>query len=225
MPLAEAPAGATAQQQERARATRRKLLQNFVEKYLFSFQELRVPLQYREEGGRLAGLRLATTQVTDGRVVTLAETERDAPSPLVVSSIGSIPEPIRGIEMRGEVYRIRDERTGEVEGLDGVFAVGNAVTGKGNILVSLKHGRVVSQHMLESYLVGAASGYEEILAEAATGARTKVAAVAERLAGRAPLAGEHVARILAQVQALLQAVRYSGSYREWIERVRWPRVS
>jgi NADPH-dependent glutamate synthase beta subunit-like oxidoreductase len=224
MPLAEPPENATPQQMERTRATRRKLLQNFAEKYLFAFQDQRVPVGYLANGDRLAGLRLAATEVKDGRAVTLEGTEHDMPGPLSVSSIGSIPEPIPGINLRGEVYRITDEQTGEVEGLHGVFAVGNAVTGKGNILVSLKHGRVVSQHMLEHYLLGTASGYEEVLADAAAEARGKVGAVAVRLAGQAPLPSERVADILARVKTLQERVGYPGQYRQWIERVRPPLV-
>jgi NADPH-dependent glutamate synthase beta subunit-like oxidoreductase len=224
MPLAEAPDNATPQQVEKTRATRRKLLQNFTEKYLFTFQDQRVPVGYVAEGDRLAGLRLAATEVRDGRAVTLQGTEQEARAPLVVSSIGSIPEPIPGIGMRGEVYRIRDEKTGEVEGLPGVFAVGNAVTGKGNILVSMKHGRVVSQHMLEHYLLGTATGYEEVLAGAETEARQRVDVVAERLAGQAPLPGERVAAILSRIKGLQERVGYPGEYRAWIERVRPPQV-
>jgi NADPH-dependent glutamate synthase beta subunit-like oxidoreductase len=220
MPLAEAPDNATPQQVEKTRATRRKLLQNFTDKYLFNVQDQRVPVGYLADGERLAGLRLAATVVKDGRAVTLQGTEQDAPSSMVVSSIGSIPEPIPGIGMRGDFYRIREQMTGEVEGLPGVFAVGNAVTGKGNILVSLKHGRVVSQHMLENYLLGTASGYEEVLANAATEAQDKVRAVAARLAGLAPLSGERVAGILSRVKALQERVGYPGKYRAWIERVR-----
>jgi hypothetical protein len=126
--------------------------------------------------------------------------------------------------MRGEVYRIRDEKTGEVEGLPGVFAVGNAVTGKGNILASMKHGRVVSQHMLEHYLLGTATGYEEVLAGAETEARQRVDVVAERLAGQAPLPGERVAAILSRIKGLQERVGYPGEYRAWIERVRPPQV-
>jgi hypothetical protein len=126
--------------------------------------------------------------------------------------------------MRGEMYPIKDERTGEVDGLDGVFAVGNAVTGKGNILVSLKHGRVVSQYMLENYLVGTASGYEEVLAAAATEAEEKISAVADRLQGRPPLPGARIADILSRVKALQDRVGYPGNYRQWIERVRLPQV-
>jgi hypothetical protein len=118
------------------------------------------------------------------------------------------------------MYRIRDQRTGEVEGLNSVFAVGNAVTGKGNILASLKHGRVVSQHMLEHYLLGTASGYEEVLAGAATEAQEKVRAVADRLTGQAPLPGERVADLLAKARALQARVGYPGDYRQWMEQVR-----
>lgn len=224
MPLAEVPEDATPQQLERTRQTRRKLLQNFAEKYLFTFQDQRVPMGYLRDGDRLAGLTVAATEVKDGRAVTLSGTEQDVPSRMVVSSIGSIPEPIPGVEMRGETYRIRDQRTGEVEGLEGVFAVGNAVTGKGNILVSLKHGRVVSQHMLEHYLLGTASGYEEVLADAATEARERVGAVADRLAEQARLPGERVTGILVRVKALQERVGYPGDYRQWIERVRLPQV-
>lgn len=224
MPLAEEPENATPQQVERTRQTRRKLLQNFSEKYLFIFQDQRVPVGYVAEGDRLAGLTVAATEVKDGRAATLAGTERDVSTRMVVSSIGSIPEPIPGIEMQGEAYRIKDQRTSEVEGLEGVFAVGNAVTGKGNILVSLKHGRVVSQHMLEHYLLGTGSGYEEVLAGAATEAREKVGAVADRLAGQARLPGERVADILARVTGLQERVGYPGDYRQWIERARLPQV-
>jgi hypothetical protein len=224
MPLAEIPEGATPPQAEKARATRRRLLQNFVEKYLFAFQDQRVPVGFLADGDGLAGLRLAATELAGDRVVTLEGAVREVPSRMVVSSIGSIPEPIQGIQMHGEVYRIKDLWTGEVEGLDGVFAVGNAVTGKGNILASRKHGRVVSQHMLEHYLLGTASGYEEVLADAAADARERVSAVADRVTGQAPLPAEWVADILLKVQALQERAGYPGNYPQWIDRVRLPQV-
>ena len=224
MPLAETPEDATPQQVERTRATRRKLLQTFADKYQFAFQDQRVPVGCLVEGDRLAGLTLAATEVRDGRAVRLAGTEQPMPSRMVVSSIGSIPEPVPGVGMRGEMYHIRDKRTGEVEGMDRVFAVGNAVTGKGNILASLKHGRVVSQHMLEHYLLGTASGYEEVLAGAAKEAQEKIGAVAERLSGQTPLSAERVADISTRVRVLQERAGYAGQYRQWIERVRLPQV-
>jgi NADPH-dependent glutamate synthase beta subunit-like oxidoreductase len=220
LPLAEMPAGASPQQAAKTRATRRKLLQNFTDKYLFQVMDRTVAAGYLTERDRLAGLRLAAVEIKDEGPVPVPESHEDYPAPLVVSSIGSIPEPIPGVQMNGSLYRIRDQRTGELEGLDGVFAVGNAVTGRGNILVSQKHGRLVSQQMLEHYLLGTASGYEDILSGAAEAARAKVEAVADRLAGRSPLPAEAVREILAQVAAFQRRVEYPGDYREWIAQVR-----
>jgi hypothetical protein len=135
----------------------------------------------------------------------------------VISSIGSIPEPIRGIEMGGETFKIKNGETGELEGWEGSFVVGNAVTGKGNILASRKHGRTVSQRMLEQYLIGAASGYEEVLSEAAAVTKERVMAVAGRLSGQTPLPPEHVSALRAKVQSLQGRVGYAGNYHEWIK--------
>jgi hypothetical protein len=170
-----------------------------------------MPTDCLTDGGRLEGLRLAATETRDGRVIPLHGKE-DVPSPLVISSVGSIPEPLEGLPMHGEVFRIKDIRTGALEGMDGVFAVGNAVTGKGNIVASQRHGRVVSQHMLETYLGGVASGYEEVLAGATAAAAAGAAAVAEYVRGRAPLPGEQVASILERVRDLQRRVGYSGDY-------------
>jgi hypothetical protein len=156
----------------------------------------------------------------DGCPVLLPGCQTTQAASLVISSIGSVPEPLPGVPMQDSLYRIRDRATGELEGLDGVFAVGNAVTGKGNILVSLKHGRLVSQHMLDRYLLGAASGYEEALAEGGTAARAQVSAVIERLGGRSPLPGPRVAHILAQVRVLQERAGYAGQYRAWADRMR-----
>ena len=215
--LAEMPEDATPDQAAKTRATRRKLLRNFQDKYLFQFLDRRVAVGCLAERSHLSGLRLAAVKITGAGPVASSEGCEEHPTALVVSSIGSMPEPIPGVPMGGDRYRISDLRSGEVEGLERVFAVGNAVTGRGNILVSLKHGRRVSQTMLERYLLGTASGYEEVLAGAAAAARSKVEAVTVRLAGRAPLPIQEVAAILAHVRALQNRAGYSGSYREWIE--------
>ncbi len=219
MPLAEPKENATPQQMEQTRATRRKLLRIFTEKYQFSFQDQRVPVGYQASNGRLTGLRLAATTNQAGATHTIDGTETEIDTPLVISSIGSIPEPFLGIPMAGEQYRFKDMTRGELDGVDGVFAVGNAVTGKGNILVSARHGRVVSQHMLEHYLLGTGSGYEEVLADAAIEAKAKVEAVAAQLSMQPALSGEHVASILQRVKELQERVRYPGDYRAWLDRL------
>jgi len=224
LPLSEMPAGATAEQAAATRGRRRKLLQGFLDKYLFRFMDRTVAVDCLTNGDRLAGLCLAAVEIKDDGLVPVPDSHERFPAPLVVSSIGSIPEPIPGVQMHGNLYRIRDLHTGEVEGLDGVFAVGNAATGRGNILVSQKHGRLVSQNMLEHYLAGKASGYEEVLRDAAAAALSKVEAVTGRLAQRSPLPWSRVADILARVKALQDRAGYPGNYAEWIDRVHPPTV-
>lgn len=192
MPLAEPPDNPTPEQMQKIGMVRRKLLQNFLDKYLFTFQERHGPVGLIAEGDRLAGLKFSETEVKDGKAVIKPGSEKEVRTPLVISSIGSIPEPLQGIEMKGELYRIKDEDTGEVEGLPGVFALGNAVTGKGNIQVSLKHGRLVAQHVLNY------------------------------LEGQPALPAVKVAAIEAKVKALQEKVGYSGNYKEWTTKVEAP---
>lgn len=222
MPVIEPPEDATPEQVERGRATRRKLLKKLSEKYLFHFMERRTPVGFLAAGEDLVGLRMAATEVREGRVVIADGTEQDVPAPLVVSSIGSTPEPLAGVPVLGETYRIKNTRTGELEGLDGVFTAGNAVTGKGNITASLRHGRAVSQHMLENYLEGHASGYEEVFADSGAQADSCAKAVAKRVAGRAPMPGEQVERLLAWVRDLQRRVGYPGDYHSYAARLGTP---
>lgn len=186
MPLAQLPEHSTPEQLQKIGGVRRKLLQNFLDKYLFTVQDRRVPVGFIVEGDRLAGLKFAETEVKDGQAVLKPGSEEEVQAPLVISSIGSIPELVQGIEMKGELYRIKDENTGEVEGLSGVFALGNSVTGKGNIQSSLKHGAQVAGHVLEY------------------------------LRSQPPLPPAKVTAIEAKVKLLQEKVGYSGSYREWI---------
>jgi len=219
MPLADPPENATAQQLERTRQTRRKLLQNFQERFLFRVQERSVPVGFLTEGDRLAGVTFARTELKGREVTTVPGSEAPVLAPLTVSSIGSIPEPVAELPMAGELYRLKDRRTGEVEGLPGVFALGNAVTGKGNIQASLKHGRLVAQHILENYFSGASSGYEEILEEAAANAREKASLVAGRVRAVPLLPPDRIAAILQAVRTLQAAVGYPGDYRAYIATV------
>lgn len=189
MPLQEPPENPTPEQVAKTGMVRRKLLQNFLDKYLFTFHERYAPVGFIVEGDRVAGLRFAETEVKDGKAIIKPGSEKEVRAPLVISSIGSIPEPLQGIEMRGELYRIKDEDSGEVEGLPGVFALGNAVTGKGNIQVSLKHGQLVGQH------------------------------VCEYLRSKPALPPTQVAAIEVKVKALQEKVGYHGNYKDWIAKV------
>ncbi|MEM9070807.1 MAG: FAD-dependent oxidoreductase [Myxococcota bacterium] len=151
MPLASAPPGADEAKLAKVRGARIKIMQRVIDRYRVAFHPLRVPEGVLEDNGRLTGLRFAVTQIVGGRVKPTGETE-DVHGPLVISSIGSVPEGIEGIPMKGELYDFANWDTGEVRGLPGVFGLGNVLTGKGNIKDSRINAQDIVQGVLEGYL-------------------------------------------------------------------------
>ena len=53
--------------------------------------------------------------------------------------------------MHGEYYRYENEDTGELKGYEGVYALGNVLTGQGNIRVSRRHATTITHHVIASY--------------------------------------------------------------------------
>ena len=152
MPLASIPADATPEKDQKIRDTRAKILKKAQDKYLFRFKDQTQPVGIIEEEGRLVGLRMVENDLVNNKAISKEGTEYDLYSSMVISSIGSIPEPIEGIPMEWSTYDIKNEETGEVNGLDNVFGVGNAITGKGNIRVSRIHAREVAVYVADNRL-------------------------------------------------------------------------
>ena len=152
MPLASIPADATPEKDQKIRDTRAKILKKAQDKYLFRFKDQTQPVGIIEEEGSLMGLRMVENDLVNNKAISKEGTEYDLYSSMVISSIGSIPEPIEGIPMEWSTYDIKNEETGEVNGLDNVFGVGNAITGKGNIRVSRIHAREVAVYVADNRL-------------------------------------------------------------------------
>ncbi|MEE9167052.1 MAG: FAD-dependent oxidoreductase [Candidatus Neomarinimicrobiota bacterium] len=152
MPLVTIPPDAGEKKEKAIRNTRRKILNNAIEKYLFRFQDHRQPTGILMENGRLVGLRMIETDVIDRKAVPKEGTEHDVRGSMIISSIGSIPEPIEGIPMQWNWYDIESEETGEVNNLKRVFGMGNAITGKGNIRVSRVNARGITNYVLDNHL-------------------------------------------------------------------------
>lgn len=217
MPLAPIPPDATPKRREKVYQGREKILGNFQKKYLFRFEELRTPTGLLVEGEHLVGLKFSETEIKDGRPVTKPGSEYEVRSPLVVSSIGSIPEPIPGIDMTDELYKIRDRETGQLTQYDNVFALGNVVTGKGNIKASLDHGRQVSDHVVESFLAWREEDYKFLLDRGMQNARERVDKITEILNQKNVLSVEEIQSILARIKTLHKRVNYDGDYHRWIQ--------
>ncbi len=152
MPLTSIPTDATPEKEQKIRDTRAKILKKAQDKYLFRFKDQTQPVGIIEEEGSLVGLRMIENDVVNNKALSKEGTEYDLNCSMVISSIGSIPEPIEGIPMEWSTYDIKNEETGEVNGLDNVFGVGNAITGKGNIRVSRNHAREVAVYVAENRL-------------------------------------------------------------------------
>jgi len=64
------------------------------------------------DGDRLGGMVFRKTMIEDGRVVPVPDSDQEFRAPLVVSSIGSLPQIIDGIPVDGQVFKIPDSHTG-----------------------------------------------------------------------------------------------------------------
>jgi len=201
---------------------RRKILDKAMQKYAFRVRPLMLPAGLIVEHDRLVGLRFQRTRVERGRAEPLPGETEDVRAPLIVSSIGSIPEPLAGIEQDGQLYRWADERLGRLPGYETVFSVGNVVTGKGNIADSRRHSIEVTGHLVEQFL-GLADGHpaNEGLADPERHAAAETASeVAKWVRNRPPLGAATVDAVLTRVRDRQRAVGYDGAYQAWIARVR-----
>ncbi len=223
MPLVAAEEGSA--RAAKVEQTRVKLLERVLKKYLVHFEPLCAPLRPivvpdvadgadGPGGERLGGL-VVSRQRQDG-----TREELVVPSDLVVSSIGSIPEPIPGIPTVGEFFRWRDREAGELdlEGRSDVFGLGNVLTGKGNIVESRKNAKRVMGQSADTRL-----GLAAVTSEGAAAtvdamhavARAEADAVVTRAMAGAEALPENAAAIKAWVLGRWAALGYGG-YRTWI---------
>jgi NADPH-dependent glutamate synthase beta subunit-like oxidoreductase len=223
MPLTDIPDDADPAKIQKLEGVRRRLLEKAMQKYCFTVCPLRTPVGLLLERDRLAGLRFQRTRVDAGKALPVDGKLEDVHAPLVVSSIGSVPEPTPGIPMRGHLYQWTDDRLGRLADYPTVFSVGNVVTGKGNISESRQHSVSVSAHVIEQFLGlgnGTHRGGEEALLQSDMNDADEVAAsIADVVTGGTALTPAKVDALLARIRARQEAVGYTGSYEEWLERM------
>ena len=224
MPVVEIPEGASEERCAKVRTARRRLLGKAMEKYRFGFEPLAAPEGLIVEADRLVGLRFRRTKIEDGRVVPTDETfERRATC--VYGSIGSIPEPLSGIPMKGELYDFVDWDLGRLADYPNVFSVGNIVTGKGNIVASRKHASRVAEEVIEKYLglgEGGHDGEEAMLDEARERSARSADELARRIHGLPPLEPAVLEAIRKRVRARQATVGYPGNLPAWLAKVTPP---
>jgi NADPH-dependent glutamate synthase beta subunit-like oxidoreductase len=225
---------------------REKMVQILAQKYLIKVEQCHIPIAAVIDGERMSGVRFRRSQLQDGKLVEIAGSDYDVTSKLVVSSIGSVPEPIAGVPLRGELYDYADFESGTVRGLPGVFGLGNVLTGKGNIKDSRDNAREITARTLathmglhddaESPLLPSLADADKpavvhdevaratalIEAQAATAAlhaaaRTHVEPVIDKAERARPATPEELRAFLTPLFARWRELDYSGDYRAWIE--------
>jgi NADPH-dependent glutamate synthase beta subunit-like oxidoreductase len=222
MPVMSAPEGADEARLKKVEAGRVRMLGKSTSKYLFNLEPLSAPDGLIVEDGRLVGIVFRRTKIENGRVVKLDETY-EVRGPAIISSIGSIPEGIPGIDMNGELFDFKDWDIGRLDGFPTVFSVGNVVTGKGNIVASRKHATQVSEEAIEAYLgVGEGDrGAASEAIEASSGAAETAADVLASLgSAQAPSADQGQA--LRDRIAALHESKGFVDYQSWMEKTGGP---
>jgi NADPH-dependent glutamate synthase beta subunit-like oxidoreductase len=225
MPLTDIGDDVDEDRRAKAEATRIKILDKAKQKYCFRVRPQMRPVAALVEGGRLVGLRFQRTRVEGGKAVGVEGAEEDVRAPLVISSIGSIPEEMEGVPQDGQLYRFADRELGRIEGFETVFSTGNVVTGKGNIKESRRHSISVAKHIVEQYLGlvgGDRAGEADLLGEPSSALRERGERLSEWVTARRPLPSADLERLLSMVRARQLAVGYSGTLAEWLAKVTPP---
>jgi ferredoxin/flavodoxin---NADP+ reductase len=220
MPLAQPPENATPEQIAKTEQVRLKMLRLAQGKYLFRVQDRRVTTGVVVENGRLAGLKVVETKIDGRKADPVPGSEHELRAPLVISSIGSVPEKLPGINMKGEYYTFDGEEVPRYTGMDRVFGVGNVVTGQGNIRVSLVHSQKVTRRVVDHLKSESASGTKDTGLEAAERKAAGTVNEIEKQIERIPdLSDEQMATARRQVRALQDKAGCTDDYDAWIAKV------
>jgi ferredoxin--NADP+ reductase len=207
MPLAQPPDNATPEQIAKTEQVRLKMLRLARDRYLFRVQDRRLTTGLVIENDRVVGLRVAETKIEGRKAEPVPGSEHEIRAPLVISSIGSVPEMLPGIAMKGEYYTFTDENLPRYTGFEHVYGVGNVVTGQGNIRVSLVHSQKVTAQLVDTYMT----------AQAAAASRAE--AVEEMVRTLPPLSDNQIAALEQRIRTLQQRAGHLADYDAWIASV------
>ncbi len=221
MPLAQPPDNATPEQLAKTEQVRQKMLRLARNKYLFRFRDRRLTTGIIVENGRLAGLKVTETKIEGRKAEPIPGSEHELRAPLVVSSIGSVPEKLPGINMQGEYYMFSGTDLPRYTALERVFGVGNVVTGQGNIRVSLVHSQKVTKRVVECMECDNGNA-----GDATSAAEQQVANSMEVIGNhieRIPqLSDDQMAAVKRHVHALQQKAGFTSDYDSWLAKVTPP---
>ena len=166
----------------------------------------------------------------DGKLVELAGDTFNIETDLLISSIGSLPKETPGLPIVGNYLKTHSEYDWRVEGFENVFAVGNVVTGRGNILESRKHGREITDKIIDEHLEPLGQGdplsrkYEDLFKDIEGEVKQKINNISATLAEADLHSEEEIDFIVNKTKELQERVGYDGDYMAWADKNRPPRL-
>jgi NADPH-dependent glutamate synthase beta subunit-like oxidoreductase len=220
MPLTS-PKNDTPEQLAKVEQVREKMVAILREKFNVRVQDCAAPIAPILEGGKVKGLVFRRTTHKDGKAVEIEGSDFEARADLIVSSIGSVPDPVEGVPTKGELYDYASWDTGALRNLSGVFGLGNVLTGKGNIKESRINAREVSEAVIRDYIgLNDTRGPSDPLRDAHDTAKAAASTIAQSAIRRAKVTAEKLENIAHAIEGRWNAVGYDGDYARWMDRNR-----
>lgn len=218
MPL-KSPKDSTKEGKLKARAVSKKLLERYKEKYHFQFLPERVPCGFISDENGLNGIKLQRVKAINGKIESIPGAIETLSTKMIISSIGSVPEPIDGLEYHGYSLKMKGDGDYHVQGFDNVFAIGNAVTGRGNIIESKQHGRkmterIINKHLTQDALEEWLENYNSIIK---SNVSESIDRIVEEINKKELQPDEIIQKIIDRTTVLQNSSDYEN-YKEWIKK-------
>ena len=217
MPLSPDPVNKNEADMKKAHTVREKIVSLAMDKYKFKLVDCHSPKEIITDNERITGIIMQKNKIENGRAVPVKGEITRITTPLIISSIGSIPDIIDGIKGSDEKFDLDDPQSGRLTGYHNVFALGNAVTGKGNIKESQLHGRNVSESIIRDYL-GVDQTEHKSDYDFKNDFVQQLQPVAEFVQKSKPLPEEKFNEIMYKVKNLQQKAGYENDYNSWIKK-------
>lgn len=219
--LKAAPENPSPEELEKLGAMRERILQRALDKFCFNYLPFAVAEAPMVEGDQMVGLKVRKMKETEGGKLVATDELIEFSAPYVVSSIGSIPKPIPGVQMRGELLPFTNDSVARLEGYPQIFGAGNAVTGRGNIMASRKHAASIGENMVDAFL-GLGDAPRELEGDLFKLADERMAREAGRItdliSAELPQATpEDQRKAAALAKARQEEVGYDGNLEAWVD--------
>ncbi len=218
MPL-KSPKDDTPENVEKAKLVSEKLLQKYLDKYLFKFIPLSIPIDIIEKDGALKALVLQRVTIENGKIISKPGDTLTIETPMIISSIGSLPEQIKGLQYEGSWLKMEGKGNYKVYGYNNVFAIGNAVTGRGNIQESKVHGKRMTEKIIDKHLVEGdllEDWLENLNTDLINKVDKNVAAIESFIKTQKVIPDSIIENILIKTKELQEKVGYT-TYTDWIK--------